>query len=318
MPELRSFEVLLAIARTGSLSGAGRYLGIAQQSVSARLNSLESLTGTQLVLRKTRGSQLSKTGIVMAEWAEQLIGVAERVDAGIASLREANLARLRIGASFTVAEQLMPRWLVSLPPGSLGNGFSASDVVLAAMNSDKVTRAIYGDEVDLGFVEGPTSPTGLHSRVVANDELVVVVHPSHKWARRSKPLSADELSQTPLVLRESGSGTRESLVTALKRKQGSAAKLSAPLLELSSVTAIRAAVLSGSGPTVLSRLSAADDLQLNRLREVPVADLELTRKIRAVWRGGQMPPAGAIRDLLSHILRQRKANDRLGLVSRPH
>lgn len=60
MPELAAFEVLLAIARTGSLGAAGRELGLTQQAVSSRLASLESQTGVRLVQRSTRGSRLTR------------------------------------------------------------------------------------------------------------------------------------------------------------------------------------------------------------------------------------------------------------------
>src|SRR5262245_35424854 len=110
MPELRAFEVLLTIARTGSLGATGRELGMTQQAVSARLSSLEALTGVQLVRRSTRGSQLTQAGAVVAEWADDLMSVAERVDAGIATLREDRRGKLTVAASLTIAEQLMPRW----------------------------------------------------------------------------------------------------------------------------------------------------------------------------------------------------------------
>lgn len=64
---------------------------------------------------------------------------------------------------------------------------------------------------------------------------------------------------------------------------------------------MRAAVLAGAGPAVMSRLAIDDDLTVGRLREVPVAELNLRRELRAVWSGGRTPPAGAVRDLLSHI-----------------
>ena len=65
--------------------------------------------------------------------------------------------------------------------------------------------------------------------------------------------------------------------------------------------AVRAAVLAGAGPAVMSRLAVSDDLNHGRLRAVPVADLDLRRDLRAIWMGAKTPPAGAARDLLHHI-----------------
>lgn len=305
MPDLRAFEVLLAIARTGSLGGTGRELGLSQQTVSARLAALETLTGVRLVARTTRGSQLTPTGVVVAEWAGQLLGVAERVDAGFATLRQESKAKIRIAASNTIAEQLLPQWLVSLQSSSSRRGASSPDVVLSTMNSQGVIDAVAAHDADVGFIEGPRLPKGLHYKIVGTDELVVVVPPNHKWARRSNPISAAELIATPMVLREPGSGTRECLRYALRHSLGGAADVAPPVIELSSVAAIRAAVIAGAGPAVVSRLSAADDLALGRLKVVQVAELDMRRVWRAVWSGSRTPPAGGVRDLLSHIGRHR-------------
>lgn len=56
MLDLVSLEVLLAIARTGSLSTAGRELGLSQQAVSARVVAMENQTGVRLVRRSRTGS----------------------------------------------------------------------------------------------------------------------------------------------------------------------------------------------------------------------------------------------------------------------
>lgn len=74
-----------------------------------------------------------------------------------------------------------------------------------------------------------------------------------------------------------------------------------PVLELSSAAAMRAAVLAGAGPAAMSKLAVADDLAVARLRAITILELDLRRQLRAIWVGGRTPPAGAIRDLLSHI-----------------
>jgi DNA-binding transcriptional LysR family regulator len=301
MPDLAAFEVLLAVAKTGSLGAAGREVGLTQQAVSARMASIEARTGVRLAVRTPRGSQLTPAGVVVAEWADQLLGVAQHVDAGLASLREGSRAQVKVVASLTIAEQLMPRWLVSMRAAATRRGTSAPQVILTASNSDHVISAVRDGAADLGFIESPAVARGLRSRVVAHDELVVIVPPEHKWARRSRAVTASELSQTPLVTREPGSGTRDSLTAALSQALTDSTQQASPVLELSTASAVRAAVLAGAGPAVMSRLAVADDLAAGRLRAVDVLDLNLRRNLRAIWVGGRTPPAGAIRDLLSHI-----------------
>lgn len=301
MPELSAFEVLLAVAKTASLGAAGRELGLTQQAVSARLTSIEAQTGVQLAVRSVRGTQLTPSGVVVAQWADRLLEAAQQVDTGLAALRSETRSKLKVAASLTVAEQLMPLWLVSLQATSARGGRKAPDVTLITTNSEHAISAVRDGSADLGFIESPSALSALRSRIVAYDELVVIVPAGHRWARRLKGVGASELGQTPLVARESGSGTRDSLSAALRRVLGDDFAQASPVLELSSATAVRAAVLAGAGPAVVSRLAVADDLAVGRLCAVPVPDLDLRRALRAIWVGGRTPPAGAARDLLSHI-----------------
>jgi DNA-binding transcriptional LysR family regulator len=206
-----------------------------------------------------------------------------------------------VAASLTIAEHLMPRWLVSLQVAASRLGASTPEVIMTATNSDQAITAVRDGKADLGFIETPYLPKGLRSRVVGHDELVLIVPADHKWAHRQRSITAAELSQTPLVTREPGSGTRDSLTAALREALGDSTPQAHPLLELSSAAAVRAAVVAGAGPAVMSRLAVADDLAIGRLRTVAVPELHLSRQLRAIWVGGRTPPAGVARDLLTHI-----------------
>jgi molybdate transport repressor ModE-like protein len=301
MPDLSAFEVLLAIARTGSLGAAARQLGMTQQAVSARLSAMEAHTGVRLALRSARGTQLTSAGAVVTEWADQLLDVAGQVDAGLASLRAESRQKMKVAASLTIAEQLIPRWIVSLQTFATHAGREVPEVILTATNSEQVIASVRDGSADLGFIESPGALTGVRSRVVAQDTLVVIVPPDHKWARRAKGVTAAELSQTPLVVREQGSGTRDWLTAALRAALGDGVEQARPVLELSSSVAVRGAVVHGAGPAVMSRLAVAEDLAIGRLRHVEVPELDLRRDLRAIWAGGRTPPAGAVRDLLNHV-----------------
>ncbi len=302
VPDLAALEMLLAVAHTGSLNAASRELGITQQAVSARVRSAEAQAGVALIARTPRGSTLTPEGMVVAEWAARLLAVAGELDAGLAAFRAGHRTRLRVSASLTIAEQLLPGWLVCLQADARDRGQPAPEIVLTAANSDTVSRQVRASQADLGFVEGPASPKGLHSRVIGHDELVVIVRPDHPWARRGQPLEPAELAAARLVSREEGSGTRDVLTAALSAALG--ARVTMPVaLALSTTVAVRSAVLAGAGPAVLSELTVAEDISARRLSRVPVSGVNLRRSLRAIWAGGSLPPLGAARDLLAHVTR---------------
>ncbi|MEV0172396.1 LysR family transcriptional regulator [Streptomyces sp. NPDC050803] len=286
VPDLGALELLLAVARLGSLGGAARELGITQPAASSRIRSMERQLGVALVDRSPRGSRLTDAGALVTDWARRVVEAAEAFDVGAQALRDRRDSRLRVAASMTIAEYLLPGWLLALRAGRPDTAVS-----LLAGNSAAVAERLLADEADLGFVEGLTVPTGLDSVVVAHDRLIVVTAPAHPWARRRRPLAARELAETPLILREEGSGTRQVLDTAL-------GGLARPLIELSSTTAVKAAAVSGAGPAVLSELAVREELSMRRLVSIPVEDISLARALKAVWPTGHRP-VGPARDLLS-------------------
>ena len=179
----------------------------------------------------------------------------------------------------------MPQWLAAVQarmPGLV--------VSLRVGNSAGVAEDVIAGTADLGFIESSHVPAGLQTCVCGADELLVVVAPGHPWARRGSPLPAVELAGTAVIVRESGSGTRDALEDALAAA-GHTLTVDA---ELGSTAAIRLAVRGGNGVAVLSRLAVADDLEVARLVAVPVEGVDLRRKLRMIWRDGvQLTEAAA-------------------------
>ncbi|POX62693.1 LysR family transcriptional regulator [Streptomyces sp. Ru62] len=286
VPDLAALELLLAVARLGSLGAAAREVGITQPAASSRIRSMERQLGVALVDRSPRGSRLTDAGALVTDWARRVVEAAAAFDAGARALRDRRDSRLRVAASMTIAEYLLPGWLLALHAERPDTAVS-----LLAGNSAKVAELLLAGEADLGFVEGLTVPTGLDSTVIARDRLIVVTAPAHPWARRRRPLTAAELAETPLILRERGSGTRQVLDAAL-------GGLARPLIELSSTTAVKASAVSGAGPSVLSELAVGEELGMRRLVSIPVEGVSLRRDLRAVWPTGHRP-TGPARELLS-------------------
>ena len=80
LPSLTALELLLDVARTGSIGAAARQHGISQQSASERLRSMEAQVGAPLVVRGPRGSSLTPAGTVLVEWAARLVETAAEID----------------------------------------------------------------------------------------------------------------------------------------------------------------------------------------------------------------------------------------------
>lgn len=286
LPDLESLRLLVDVGELGSLGQAARASGIAQPSASKRMAQLERRLGLPLLERTPRGSTLTAEGKMVAGWAAQVLAAAEELVRAAEAVRHGAAAHLRVAASMTVAEYLVPRWL-----GEFQDRQPGVPVGLDVVNSADVAARVLAGEVELGFVEGPSVPAGLDSRVVGTDRLVVVVAPGHPWTRRRTALRGAELAATPLVVREPGSGTRETLDVAF-----AGLHQASPLLELGSNSAVKGAAQAGAAPAVLSRYAVEAEVATGRLVEVPLTGLNLVRNLRAVWRRGRplTPPAATL------------------------
>jgi len=228
----------------------------------------------QLVTRSPSGSVPTDAGVVVAGWAEAILRSAHELKAGLEAFQAEQVGRLRVTASFTVAEYLLPQWL-----GRFAREHPGDSVALEVANSTSVIQRVHDGSADLGFIETTSPVPDLEEQVVGTDELIAVVARTHPWAKRgSVPVEA--LAATPLVTREAGSGTREAFEAALAELD-----LGTPtaVLELGSTSAVRSAVIDGNSPTVISRLAVADELSNGSLVEIQVSDLQISRVLRAVW-----------------------------------
>jgi len=290
-PPLAALELLVALDAHGSISAAARAAGVSQPTASAGLHRLERRLGLELLARGPRGTALTAAGHRVADAARDVVAAVDRFEDAAAALRSAPAPGLRVAASLTIAEYLAPQWLAAFGRDDRERGGTTPDVELVVRNSREVMELVLDGAAELGFVESPTVRHGLRSRTVAHDELVAVVAPSHPWARR-RSVGPAALVTGRLVLREAGSGTRDVLEDALGQ---AGVRLPEHVTTLGSTVAVKTAVRHGDGCTVLSALTVADDVAAGHLVTVPIAQLDLSRRLRVVWRDGAALSASARR-----------------------
>jgi molybdate transport repressor ModE-like protein len=292
--DLGALRALREVGRRGSIAAAATALGVSQQALSARMRTLERAMNVTLLSRSPGGSHLTEQGRLIVGWAEDVLDAADLLEAGLRSIRSGVSHRLAIAASQTIAEHLVPHWLVELRNTEQASAEQTPTVVeLTVANSTRVIELVRDVKVRLGFIETPHLPADLVTAHLRDDEMLVVTAPAHPWARRRRPLSLTEIAETALVMREAGSGTRVTLTDHLAAQHP---PLSARIaMELGTSAAVRSAIAEGVGPGVLSRLAVRDDLVLGRLVAIEVEGPPLKRQLTAVWRPDldPLPPEGA-------------------------
>lgn len=272
-PSLESLELFISVVDLGSVSKAAEVHGISQPSASARLIELEKLTQTQLLLRTSHGSSVTKDGIEIYKHAKRTIESAQELMRCARELSQHYEGRMRISASYSIAEYLLPKWLEKMQ-------LQYENVVpeLSVANSSRVVENVR-NESGLGFVESDEIPSDLESMVIGHDELWVVVSPSHPYAA-ARSITPRQLSKGPLIMREKGSGTRECLEKSLGRVGIHSVVAKA---ELGSTSAIKEAVAASSALAVLSNYAVASEVERGTLAMVRVDGIDLRRSLYAIW-----------------------------------
>ncbi len=289
-PDLEGLRALVLTAELGSMSRAGAALSVSQQAVSQRIRAVEADLGVRLLVRTPRGSRLTSGGELVVGWATTLLGAADTFTAATRALRDSGGPLLRLAASLTVAEHVLPGWIARW---RAEQGEDGPLIQVAAANSAAVVESVREGRVDLGLVETPTVAPDLSSLTIGTDHIDVVVAPTHRWARMGVITPAD-LARTPLVLREEGSGTRETLETALSA--AGHPRLAAPAVIASTTLSVRSAIMAGTAPGALSSRAVDEDVRAHRLVRVRVRSMEIRRPLTAVWLSSE--PSSAARGFL--------------------
>jgi DNA-binding transcriptional LysR family regulator len=263
---LRQLEVFLAVARTGSVSRAGRELGLSQSATSSSLADLERQFDLQLFDRMGKRLRLSTRGAGLRVPAEAVLELARDLERGFES--RAVEHRLRVGATLTignyVAVPLVARFMREHPAVAL---------TLEVANTEEISRQVANLELDVGLVEGEVDHPDLETIPWRDDHLVVFCGAHHPLARK-RVLTDKDLLSAPWIVRERGSGTRQAFDRAMR---GLLSELRVALT-LSQTEAIKRAVEAELGLGCVSRIALEDAFERGTLKPCRVPHRDFRRQ----------------------------------------
>lgn len=287
--DVTSLRLLSTIDAGGSISAAARMCSMSQPSASVRLRKLEQAIGAALIRKTPRGSSLTPAGRRILEAALPILSAVDDLEEAVVATRQDSREVVHIAASYTIGDHLLNSWLEA------SHLFEQGLVLeLRVGNAQSVCDLVLDGSADVGFMGGIPTPQDLDSHVVARDELLVVVAPTHPWARVSS-ITLEELGHTPLIMREGGSGTKSFVWRQLETHLGSRPPDS--LRELGSTTAVKGAVIAGLGASIISNLTIATELDEGKLVRVKVDGPRFVRDLKAVVLRGT-EPTSVVRHLI--------------------
>lgn len=263
---LRQLEIFLAAAHSQNMTRAAASLALSQSAASGALKDLEDQFGVQLFDRVGKRLQLNDFGRTIRTRAEALMTQARELEAALA--RRPQAGDIKVGATLTIGNYLavgvMARYMAAHP---------GAQVALDVENTAAIARRIANFELDLGMIEGELTHPDLEVIPWQDDELVVFCAPTHPYARRKK-ISDEDLLAATWIVRETGSGTRQTFDRAM---HGLLPQLTL-LPELQHTEAIKRAVVAGLGIGCLSKVALEDAFKRGSLVPLAVPHRDFSRR----------------------------------------
>ena len=237
----RQLRLVLALAETGSVSGAARMMHVTQPTASMQLKDVANAIGLPIYEVVGRRVYMTEIGKELASTARAVAAEWDSFEQRADALKGYTRGKLRV-AMVSTAKYFVPRLL-----GSFCKRYPAIDVSLEVLNRDGVVARLRNNLDDLYVMSVPPKDLDLVDEVFMANPLVVICASANPLAKQ-KSISLIELSGQRFILREEGSGTRMAVDNFFKNL-----KFRPDLrLELGSNEAIKESVAGGLGISVIS------------------------------------------------------------------
>lgn len=273
---LKQLEAFVQIADSGSFSKAAKDLYLTQPTISAHVSTLEKELNTRLFVRNTKEVKLSDSGTVLYDYAKQMIVLQKQIEDTFAVREEKAQQRITIAASTIPAQYLLPDILANFVEKYPNQQFKIIEA-----DSSQVVEMVVNHKVDIGFA-GTVIDKRLCKYIPFYQDELIVIAPNNEKYRNISCADAAWIVNEPLIMREEGSGTRKEAEKQLKKIGVNIAKLNV-IASMENPEAIKRAVASGMGVSLISRLAAEMELEKGNLIAFPISSEDMRRDIHLIY-----------------------------------
>ena len=267
----RELEIFCKVVELQSFSKAAEAVFLVQASVSERIASLEKKLGIRLLDRLGRKVIPTAAGELLHKHATLLLEVKETARLEIEKFLGLEQGEISLGGSTIPGEYILPDLI-----GRFKRKYPNLSVKLTIADTREVENRVLTGQVEIGVIGSESSHPNIVSQKLWEDELVLAVPAHHPWARR-KAVSLEELRETPIILREEGSGTRKILEACLHESGEDGFNGFKVSARFGSSTAVKEGIKSGLGLSILSARAIETEISAGLLKALRVRDLLMSR-----------------------------------------
>lgn len=274
--QVRAFCVL---ARTGSFTQAARELHLTQSGVSHSIKALENDVGCRLLDRLGKKVVLTQAGEHLLHHAEKILQEMQLARERLGHLGKWGRGRLRLGASTTACQHLIPSVLREFK-----ESFPEHSITIEPGDTPELVTALLQQRIDLALSLAPLNEPQLEIRPLFTDELQFVLATAHPWAKTGRVERA-EIPRQSYILYNKHSVTFRLVEEYFRREQITLNTV----IELGSMEATKELVKLGIGVSILAPWIAHKDIEEGSLMSLPLGKRKLQRHWGILhWKGKRL------------------------------
>lgn len=267
-----TLRIFVTVVEQKHFSRAAELLNISQPGVSLHIRNLENEFGVKLIHRSPKYVEMTEAGAMLYERAKQMLAHYEEAKREINELRSVVTGTLRVGASFTIGEYILPKILAQY-----ANQYPHVEVQVIISNTEEVVQAFRANQLDIGLIEGEVHQGDLEIEPFMEDEMLVIA-PSHHPLAQKKVIEKSQLQNQVWVFREQGSGSRTYSDQLIRDLQLNIKRH----FIFSSIQGVKEAVTAGLGIALLSRWTVRKELEAGEVRILHLHDKRIVRAFSIV------------------------------------
>jgi DNA-binding transcriptional LysR family regulator len=271
--DISALKTFLAVAQERSFSRAAAKVHRTQPAVSQAIRRLESDLGEQLFDRSSKRGTLTDAGKVLQNYGQRLVRLAEETESAMRELRDLRRGRVLIGANEAAIHTLLPLVV------RFRERYSEVAIDVRRVPARQIAVEVQQGSLDFGALTFHPTETGLLEVPIGNDELVLLVPPTHPLAGR-RQVTMEELAVEPVIAHNDPSPARERVLRLFEQRHITLKMV----IALPSLDGIKRAVELKLGVALLPRRCAITEIANNRLAAVPVAGISRRRQVTLVCR----------------------------------
>ncbi len=266
---LRQIEIFLKTVELKYLTDVAKELGVSQSAISMSLKELENILERKLFDRINKKLILNEVGRNFYKTVLPIYKKLEDIESEFKNRED--IGNVRVGASTTIIDYLMPSIVCDYM-----SKYPNVKISLKEGNTKHIISLIKCGKIDMGFIEGDVEDSDIIKEAIGEDELIVV---TANESLKNKEFTLKELENYRWVLREKGSGTRETFLNYIKNKN---IELNI-FLELGHTESIKSLLFSKKPITCISKLAVTKEIENGSLFKLNIKNFKCTRNFYAIY-----------------------------------